>query len=333
MAKLNIGINGFGRIGRLMARSILKYHKDEINIVGINDITDAKTLAYLFKHDSVHGLFEGPVSATEDSLTIDGMKIGITSEKDPSQLKWGERGVDIVVESTGLFRRREDAAKHLQAGAKKVIISAPAKSGDVPTVVLGINEDIISDDIEIYSNASCTTNCLAPMVYVLNEAFGLKKGFMTTVHAYTASQQLLDLPHKDLRRGRTAPQNIIPTTTGAANAVIEVLPELEGKLDGSAMRVPVADGSITDLTAILEQEVSEDEINTAFREAAEGQMQGVLEYSEDELVSTDIVDNPHSAIFDSKMTKTSGSLVKIMAWYDNEFGYASRTADLIVKIA
>jgi glyceraldehyde 3-phosphate dehydrogenase len=333
MAKLNIGINGFGRIGRLMARSILKYHKDEINIAGINDITDANTLAYLFKHDSVHGLFEGSVSATEDSLTIDGMKIGITAEKDPSQLKWGERGVDIVVESTGLFRRCEDAAKHLQAGAKKVIISAPAKSGDVPTVVLGINEDIISDDIEIYSNASCTTNCLAPMVYVLNEAFGLKKGFMTTVHAYTASQQLLDGPHKDLRRGRTAPQNIIPTTTGAANAVIAVLPELEGKLDGSAMRVPVADGSITDLTAILEKEVTEDEINAAFREAAEGQMRGVLEYSEDELVSTDIVDNPHSAIYDSKMTKTSGNLIKIMAWYDNEFGYASRTADLIVKIA
>jgi glyceraldehyde 3-phosphate dehydrogenase len=333
MAKLNIGINGFGRIGRLMARSILKYHKQEINIAGINDITDAHTLAYLFKHDSVHGLFEGSVSATENSLTIDGMEIGITSEKDPSQLKWGDRGVDIVVESTGLFRRREDAAKHLQAGAKKVIISAPAKSGDVPTVVLGINEDVISDDIEIYSNASCTTNCLAPMVYVLNETFGLEKGFMTTVHAYTASQRILDLPHKDLRRGRTAAQNIIPTTTGAANAVIEVLPELEGKLDGNAMRVPVADGSITDLTAILEQDVTEDEINSAFKEAAEGRMQGILQYSEDELVSTDIVDNPHSAIFDSKMTKVSDNLVKIMAWYDNEFGYASRTADLIIKIA
>lgn len=333
MAKLNIGINGFGRIGRLMTRSILKYHKDEINIVGINDITDAHTLAHLFKHDSVHGLFEGSVSTTGDSLIIDGMKIGITSEKDPAQLEWGERGVDIVVESTGLFRRREDAAKHLQAGARKVIISAPAKGEGVPTIVMGINDEKISDDIEIYSNASCTTNCLAPMVYVLNEKFGVVKGFMTTVHAYTASQKLLDGPHKDLRRARTAPQNIIPTTTGAANAVIEVLPELEGKLDGNAMRVPVPDGSITDLIVILENDVTVDEINAAYKEAAEGKMQGILQYSEDELVSTDIVDNPHSCIFDSKMTKVNGNFAEIMAWYDNEYGYASRTADLIVEIA
>jgi glyceraldehyde 3-phosphate dehydrogenase len=334
MAKINIGINGFGRIGRLMTRSILKYHKDEINIVGINDLTDSRTLAHLFKHDSVHGLFEGSVSATEDSITIDGMKVGVSSEKDPAQLKWDERGADIVVESTGLFRHREDAAKHLQAGARKVIISAPAKSGDVPTVVLGINEDeIISDDIEIYSNASCTTNCLAPMVYLLNEEFGMVKGFMTTVHAYTASQQILDAPHKDLRRARTAAQNIIPTTTGAATAVVEVLPELEGKLDGSAMRVPVADGSITDLTAVLDDEVTADEIDSAFKKAAEGPMKGVLQYSEDELVSTDIIDNPHSCIYDSKMTTVNGNFVKIMAWYDNEFGYASRTGDLVVKIA
>ncbi len=334
MAKINIGINGFGRIGRLMTRSILKYHEDEINIVGINDLTDARTLAHLFKHDSVHGLFEGSVSATEDSITIDGMEVGISSEKDPAQLKWDERGADIVVESTGLFRHREDAAKHLQAGAKKVIISAPAKSRNVPTVVMGINEDeVISDDIEIYSNASCTTNCLAPMVYLLNEEFGMVKGFMTTVHAYTASQQILDAPHKDLRRARTAAQNIIPTTTGAATAVVEVLPELEGKLDGSAMRVPVADGSITDLTAILEDEVTADEIDSAFKKAADGPMQGVLQYSEDELVSTDIVDNPHSCIYDSKMTSVNGDFVKIMAWYDNEFGYASRTGDLVTKIA
>jgi glyceraldehyde 3-phosphate dehydrogenase len=333
MAKINAGINGFGRIGRLMARSILKYHNDEINIVGINDITDAKTLAHLFKHDSVHGLYQGEVNATEDSITIDGNKIGVSAIKDPAELKWGERGVDIVVESTGLFRRRDDAAKHLQAGAKKVIISAPAKSGDVPTVVLGVNEELISDDIEIYSNASCTTNCLAPMVYVLDEAFGLVKSLFTTVHAYTASQRILDAPHKDLRRARTAPLNIIPTTTGAAKAVELVLPKLDGKLDGSAMRVPVADGSITDMTAVVEKEVGENDVINAFKEAASGRMKGVLEYSEDELVSTDIVGNPHSCIFDSKMTKAEGKLVKIMAWYDNEFGYASRTADLIVKIA
>lgn len=333
MAKINIGINGFGRIGRLMTRSILKYHRDEINIVGINDLTDAKTLAHLFKHDSVHGLYQGSVSSTEDSITIDDMNIGITSEKDPAKLQWDKRGADVVVESTGFFRHRKDAAKHLEAGAKKVIISAPAKSGDVPTVVLGINEEIISDDIEIYSNASCTTNCLAPMVYVLNESFGLVKGFMTTVHAYTANQNILDGPHSDLRRARTAPQNIIPTTTGAATAVVEVLPELEGKLDGSAMRVPVPDGSITDLTAVLEKEVTAEEVNKAFEEAAEGQLAGVLQYSEEELVSTDIIDNPHSSIYDSKMTKADGTLAKIMSWYDNEFGYASRTADLITKIA
>jgi len=333
MAKINVGINGFGRIGRLMTRSILKYHEDEINIVGINDITDANTLAHLFKHDSVHGPYEGSVSATDDSITIDDMKIGISSEKDPANLKWDERGADIVVESTGLFRKRSDAAKHLEAGAEKVIISAPARGGDVPTVVLGVNEEIISDDIQIYSNASCTTNCLAPMVYVLNEEFGLEKGFMTTVHAYTGSQQILDGPHKDLRRARTAAQNIVPTTTGAAKAVGEVLPELDGKLDGSAMRVPVADGSITDLTAVVERQVTDQEVIDAFKSAAEGQLKGVLQFSEDELVSTDIIDNPHSCIFDSKMTKTDGKLVKIMGWYDNEAGYSSRTADLITKIA
>jgi glyceraldehyde 3-phosphate dehydrogenase len=333
MAKINVGINGFGRIGRLMARSILTYHKDEINIVGVNDLTDTRTLAHLFKHDTVHGLYEGSVSAEEDSITIDGMNIGVSSEKNPADLQWKERGADIVVESTGLFRHREDAAKHLEAGAKKVIISAPAKSGDVPTIVLGVNEELISDDIEIYSNASCTTNCLAPMIYVLDEAFGVQKAFLTTVHAYTATQQIVDGPHKDLRRARTAAQNIVPTTTGAAKAVGEVLPHLNGKLDGSAMRVPVADGSITDLTALVDSKVSDQQVIDAFKDAAAGDLKSVLQYSEDELVSTDIVGNPYSCIFDSKMTKTDDKLVKIMAWYDNEYGYASRTADLIVKIA
>ena len=333
MAKINVGINGFGRIGRLVARSIMAYHKDEINIVGINDLTDANTLAHLFKHDSVHGLYEGSVSASDDAITIDGMKIGITSKKDPANLAWDERGVDIVVESTGLFRQRKDAAKHLEAGAKKVIISAPAKGADVDTVVLGVNDDVISDDIEIYSNASCTTNCLAPMVHVLDQAFGLEKGFMTTVHAYTGNQQILDGPHKDLRRARTAAVNIIPTTTGAAKAVGLVLPHLDGKLDGSAVRVPVPDGSITDLTAIVDKEVSEDEVIDAFKDAAAGPMEDILQFSDDELVSTDILGNPHSCIFDSKMTATDGKLVKIFAWYDNEAGYSARTADLITRIA
>lgn len=334
MDKINIGINGFGRIGRLVARSILAYHKDEINIVGINDLMDAETLAYLFKRDSVHGTYNGDVNATEDTLTIDGMEIGISSERDPANLKWGERGADIIVESTGLFRTRDGAAKHLEAGAEKVIISAPAKGDkDVKTVVLGVNDDVIDSDTQVYSNASCTTNCLAPMVKVLDDAFGLTKGFMTTTHAYTGSQNLVDGPHKDLRRGRTAAQNLVPTTTGAAQAVGLVLPHLDGKLDGSAIRVPVADGSLTDLTAIVEDEVTVEEVHDAFRKAANETMKGIVEFSDDEIVSTDILSNPHSCIYDSGFTKADGKMVKILAWYDNEAGYSARTADLITKIA
>ena len=334
MAKINIGINGFGRIGRLVTRSILKYHKDEINIVGINDLMDAETLAYLFKRDSVHGTYEGNVSATDDTLTIDGMEIGISSERDPANLKWGERGADIIVESTGLFRTKEDASKHLEAGAEQVIISAPAKGDkDVKTIVLGVNGDEIDGSANIYSNASCTTNCLAPMAKVLDDAFGLEKGFMTTTHAYTGSQNILDGPHKDPRRGRTAAANLVPTTTGAAQAVGLVLPHLDGKLDGSAVRVPVPDGSLTDLTAVVEKDVTVDEVHQAFRDAANGSMKGVLEYSEEELVSTDILGNPHSCIYDSGFTKADGKLVKILAWYDNEAGYSARTADLIKEIA
>jgi len=332
MSKIKVGINGFGRIGRLVARSVLAYHNHEIEIVGINDLTDAPTLAHLFKHDSVHGKYKGTVTASENSITIDEMEIGISSERDPSQLRWDERGVDIVVESTGLFRYREDAEKHLEAGAAKVIISAPAKGKDVKTVVLGVNDDVIDDETKIYSNASCTTNCLAPMVKVLDDAFKLEKGFMTTVHAYTGNQQLVDGPHKDLRRARAAAQNIVPTTTGAAKAVGLVLPHLDGKLDGSAIRVPVPDGSLTDLTALLSKEVTEQQVLDAFREASEGSMEGILQYSEDELVSTDIISNPYSSIFDSKMTKVDGRLVKIISWYDNEAGYSARTADLIARI-
>lgn len=333
MAKVKVGINGFGRIGRLVTRSILARYKDQIEIVGVNDLTDAHTLAHLFKFDSVHGTYPGEVTATDDSITIDGMKIGISSERNPADLKWDERGAEIVVESTGLFRKKEDAAKHLEAGAKKVVISAPARGGDVKTIVLGVNNDEIDQNETIMSNASCTTNCLAPMVKVLDEAFGIEKGFMTTIHAYTGDQQLVDGPHKDLRRARAAAANITPTTTGAAKAVTLVLPHLEGKLDGGAVRVPVPDGSLTDFTVSLNKEVTEEEVKKAFKEAAEGPMKGILEYSEDELVSSDIVGNTHSCIFDSKLTKTHGKLVKVVGWYDNEAGYSARVADLVTKIA
>ncbi len=333
MAKTKVGINGFGRIGRLVTRSILAYHQDEIEIVGINDLTDAKTLAHLFKYDSVHGTYQGDVSTTEDSLTIDGMEIGISSERDPSNLKWDERGAEIVVESTGFFRTKEDASKHIEAGAQKVIISAPARGGDVKTVVLGVNDEEIDDETLVYSNASCTTNCLAPMVKVLDDNFGLEKGFMTTIHGYTSSQQIVDGPHKDLRRGRTAAHNIVPTTTGAAKAVGLVLPHLDGKLDGSAVRVPVPDGSLTDLTAVLEKDVSVEQVHKAFKAAADGPMKGILQYTEEEFVSTDILGNPHSCIYDTGFTKVEGNLVKILGWYDNEAGYSARTADLVTRIS
>jgi glyceraldehyde 3-phosphate dehydrogenase len=332
MGKIKVGINGFGRIGRLVARSIYAYHQDEIEIVGINDLTDAKTLAHLFKHDSVHGRFDGDVHAEGDNLVINGSKIGISAERNPADLKWDERGAEIVVESTGIFRKKEDAAKHLEAGARKVIISAPAKSEGVKTVVLGVNDEVIDDDTQIYSNASCTTNCLAPMIKVLDDAFGLEKGFMTTVHAYTGDQQIVDGPHKDLRRARAAAHNIVPTTTGAAKAVGLVLPHMQGKLDGGAVRVPVPDGSLTDLTAVLKQDVTEAQVNEAFKKAASGAMKGILDYSEEELVSTDILGNPHSSIYDSGLTKVDGNLVKIVSWYDNEAGYSARTADLITRI-
>lgn len=332
MAKIKVGINGFGRIGRLVARSIFAYHNDEIEIVGVNDLTDAKTLAHLFKHDSVHGPYDGEVTASENSIKIDGMEIGVSAERDPSQLKWDTRGADIVIESTGFFRTRKDAEKHLEAGAEKVIISAPAKGGEVKTIVLGVNDNEIDKNTSVYSNASCTTNCLAPMAKVIDDAFGVEKGFMTTIHAYTGDQQLVDGPHRDLRRARAAAQNIVPTTTGAAKAVGLVLPHLDGKLDGSAVRVPVPDGSLTDFTVVVNEEVTVDQVNEAFRKAAESDMKGVLEYSEEELVSTDIISNPHSCIFDSGFTKVDGTLVKIIGWYDNEAGYSARTADLITRI-
>ncbi|MFD2531658.1 type I glyceraldehyde-3-phosphate dehydrogenase [Gracilimonas halophila] len=332
MAKIKVGINGFGRIGRMVTRSILTNHKDNIEIVGVNDLTDTKTLAHLFKYDSAQGTYPGDVRVDGSKITIDGMSFEVSAERDPANLKWGELGAEIVVESTGFFRDSASAGKHLKAGAKKVIISAPASGDDIQTIVLGVNDEKIDKDVEIYSNASCTTNCLAPMAKVLDDSFGLVKGFMTTIHSYTGDQALVDGPHKDLRRARAAAVNIVPTTTGAAKAVGLVLPHLDGKLDGGAVRVPTVTGSLTDFTVVLEKETTEEEVNAAFKTAAEGPMKGILEYSEVDLVSSDIIGNPHSNIFDSLSTKVDGNLVKIIGWYDNEAGYSARTADLITRI-
>lgn len=332
MAKIKVGINGFGRIGRMVTRSILANHKDSIEIVGVNDLTDTKTLAHLFKYDSAQGTYPGDVSVDGNKLTIDGMSFEVSAERDPVNLKWDELGAEVVVESTGFFRDSASAGQHLKAGAKKVIISAPASGDDIQTIVLGVNDEKIDKDVEIYSNASCTTNCLAPMAKVMDDSFGLVKGFMTTIHSYTGDQALVDGPHKDLRRARAAAVNIVPTTTGAAKAVGLVLPHLNGKLDGGAVRVPTVTGSLTDFTVVLEKETTEEEVNAAFKAAAEGPMKGILEYSELDLVSTDIIGNTHSNIFDSLSTKVDGNLVKIIGWYDNEAGYSARTADLITRI-
>jgi glyceraldehyde 3-phosphate dehydrogenase len=329
MAKLKVAINGFGRIGRLTFKTLLA--SGNVDIVAINDLTDVKTLAHLLKYDSVHGRFDGEVKVSNNGFTVNGDEIKILSEKDPAQLPWGNMGVDIVLESTGRFTDMDSASAHIKAGAKRVVISAPAKGG-VPTVVLGVNDETISADMTVVSNASCTTNCLAPMVKVLNEKFGVTKGYINTIHAYTADQRLQDAPHSDLRRARAAAVNIVPTSTGAAKAVGLVLPELQGKLDGIAMRVPVPDGSVTDFTAILSKEVTADEVNAAMKEAAGAGLKGIMEYSDDPLVSTDIIGNPHSCIFDSGLTMASGNLVKVVGWYDNEAGYSNRTADLIMRL-
>ena len=330
---IKLGINGFGRIGRLCFRAILERDEHNFDIVGVNDLTDAETLATLFKYDTVHGQFPGEVSLDGDALVVNGDRFPVFSEKDPTKLPWGDLGADTVIESTGVFRTRDKAAMHLEAGADRVVISAPAKSEVDATVVLGVNDDVITGDEKIVSNASCTTNCLAPLVKVLDDAFGVENGLMTTVHAYTSSQNIVDGPHGDLRRARTAAESIIPTTTGAAKAVGEVLPHLDGKLDGMAMRVPTPDGSVTDLTATLEEEVSTDEVNAAFRDAANGAMSGVLAYSDEPIVSRDIIHNPHSCIYDAPWATTNGSMVKVVGWYDNEWGYASRTVDLVETLS
>ncbi|MFD3003515.1 type I glyceraldehyde-3-phosphate dehydrogenase [Pontibacter toksunensis] len=329
MSKIKVAINGFGRIGRLTFRALLE--KENVEVVAINDLTNTKTLAHLLKYDSVHGRFNGTVKSTETGIVVNGTEIQITAERDPKNLPWGKLGVDVVLESTGRFTDDQSAGAHLEAGARKVVISAPA-TGNVKTVVLGVNQDVLTGDDNLISNASCTTNCLAPMAKVLDDAFGMEKGYITTVHAYTADQNLQDAPHKDLRRARAAALSIVPTSTGAAKAVGLVLPHLKGKLDGVAMRVPIPDGSLTDLTCILKREVTKEEINAAMRKAAEGEMKGILEYTEDPIVSVDIVGNTHSCIFDSEMTSANGTLVKVVGWYDNEAGYSNRAADLITLV-
>ena len=329
MAKIKVAINGFGRIGRLTFKALLS--RDNVEVVAINDLTDNKTLAHLLKYDSVHGRFDGTVSHDEDSLTVNGVRIAALAERDPKLLPWGKMGVNIVLESTGRFVDEAGAGQHLTAGCQKVVISAPA-TGNIPTVVLGVNEDTLTGAETIISNASCTTNCLAPMAKVLDDAFGIEKGYITTVHAYTSDQNLQDAPHKDLRRARAAAYSIIPTSTGAAKAVGLVLPHLKGRLDGLAMRVPVPDGSMTDLTVILKKETTKDEINAVMKAAAEGPLKGILEYNTDPIVSIDIVGNTHSCVFDSELTSASGTLVKVIGWYDNEAGYSTRTADLIQRL-
>ena len=329
---VKVGINGFGRIGRLVFRESLK--NDKVEVVAVNDLTDAEMLAHLLKYDSVHGKMAEKITVNGSNISVGGKEVKVFAEKDPANLPWGDLGVDIVIEATGRFRDRESAQKHIDAGAKKVIISAPGKDVDL-TVVMGVNDQQYeADKHHIVSNASCTTNCLAPFAKVLHEHFGIKRGLMTTIHAYTNDQQILDLPHKDYRRARAAAENIIPTTTGAAKAVSEVLPELAGKLNGMAVRVPVPDGSVVDLVAELEKEATVEELNAAFKEAAEGELKGILEYSEEPLVSTDIVGNPHSSIFDALSTMVmDDNLVKLISWYDNEMGYSARCVDLAALMA
>ena len=333
MGKTKVAINGFGRIGRITFRNLL--NKENIEIVALNDLTSPEVLAHLLKYDSVHKRFPGSVAVEGEYLVVDGKKIRVYAERDPEVLPWKDLGVDVVVESTGIFRNREKMTKHLNAGAKKVILTVPSdKKEDVDiTVVMGVNDDKITSDMKLISNASCTTNCLAPLAKVLHEKIGIKRGLMNTIHSYTNDQIILDAPHKDLRRARAAALSIIPTSTVAAKAVGLVCPELNGKLDGFSMRVPTPDGSVVDLTAEMERDVTAEEVNAIVKEAAGGALKGILEYTEDPIVSIDIVGNPHSSIFDSKLTKVmGGNMLKVVSWYDNEFGYSNRVADLAAKL-
>jgi len=331
---VKIAINGFGRIGRNVFRIVQE--NPNITVVGINDLTDPKTLAHLLKYDSVHGKFNGTIEVDGNAIVVNGTKINIYSERNPSELPWAELGVDVAIESTGVFTKatseRGGYLSHIDAGAKKVILTVPAKD-DIHTMVLGVNDETYDENVKAWSNASCTTNCLAPIAKVLNDSFGIEKGFMNTVHAYTNDQSILDLPHSDLRRARAAGLSIIPTSTGAARAVSLVIPELKGKLDGMAMRIPTPDGSVVDLVAELRRDVTKEEVNVALKSAAIGPMKGVMEYSEEPLVSVDVIGNPHSSIVDGLSTMANGNLVKIVSWYDNEYGYSNRVVDLVEKIS
>ncbi|MFH1799061.1 MAG: type I glyceraldehyde-3-phosphate dehydrogenase [Candidatus Omnitrophota bacterium] len=328
---IKVGINGFGRIGRMVFRIMMK--RGGFDVMAINDLTNAKTLAHLLKYDSVHGKFDGTVEAKDNTLIVNGKVIEVLSVKNPAELPWKAKGVQVVIESTGVFRQRDKVALHLEAGAEKVILTVPPKDEIDNMIVLGVNSESLRPEDKIVSNASCTTNCLAPMVKVLNDNFGLKKGLMTTVHAYTNDQAILDLPHSDLRRARAAAESIIPTTTGAAEAVGKVIPALKGRLSGMAMRVPVKDGSVVDFVAELEKEVTVQAINDAMKKAAQGELKGIMEYTDEPIVSIDIVGNPHSCIFDSLCTMVIGkNMVKVVGWYDNEWGYSNRVVDLAKRL-
>ncbi|MCC7212920.1 MAG: type I glyceraldehyde-3-phosphate dehydrogenase [Candidatus Brocadia sp.] len=329
---ITVGINGFGRIGRNVFRAIVQ--RGGMDVLAVNDLADAKSLAILLKYDSVHGKFDGSIEAKERSLLVNGKEVKLLMEKDPAKLPWKALGVDIVIESTGIFTSRAECAKHLDAGAKKVILSAPSKDKIDATIVVGVNNYDLRPEHKIVSNASCTTNCLAPLAKVVNDNFGIEKGLMTTIHAYTNDQRISDLIHKDLRRARAAAVNIIPTTTGAAKAIGEVIPSLKGKLDGLAMRVPVANGSVTDLVALVSKDVTVEDINAAMKKAAEGELRGILEYCADPIVSSDIIGNTHSSIFDSGLTYVIDKrMVKVVSWYDNEWGFSNRMVDLVGLIA
>jgi glyceraldehyde 3-phosphate dehydrogenase len=329
MNKIRVAINGFGRIGRVFFRNAIEH--PNIDIVAINDIADINTLAHLLKYDSVHRAFNGKIEVQGTNLVVNGKSIKIVSAKDPSELPWKENNIDIVIESTGLFLDTESAKKHLTAGAKKIILSAPAKEDSVKTIVLGVNDNLLSKDDVIISNASCTTNCAAPMLKVL-EPFGIEEAYITTVHSYTNDQRIHDAPHKDLRRARAAALSIIPTSTGAAKAITKIFPNLEGKIGGCGMRVPVADGSLTDITCVLTKIPSVKEINAAYKNASETHLKGILQYTEDPIVSVDVIGNPYSALFDAEFTSVVGNLVKVIGWYDNEWGYSNRLLDLTLKI-
>lgn len=325
---IRVGINGFGRIGRQVLKAIRENYADDIDVIAFNDLGDLNTMAHLFRYDSNYGVYTGTVEATDGALVVDGDEIQALSERDPAQLPWGKLGIDVVIESTGIFTDRASASKHIDAGAAKVIISAPAKGEDI-TIVLGVNQDWYnSDSHHVLSNASCTTNCLAPAAKVVNDAFGIQQGFMTTIHSYTNDQQILDLPHSDLRRARAAAVNMIPTSTGAAQAVALVVPELKGKFDGMAVRVPTPTGSLVDFVASVDRTPDKSELIDAFEEAAAGPMRGYLDVSHEPLVSTDYIGNPHSSVIDALATDVAGNLVKVITWYDNEWGYSCRTADL-----